>query len=77
MIRINTQEAKTRLSYLLAAVEERDETVVICRAGRPVAELRRFSTHTDPLQPHPVLGQVVFLEDPVQPLDSDDWQELL
>lgn len=35
---INVQEAKTRLSELLARVE-RGEQVVIARAGRPVAEL--------------------------------------
>ena len=40
MITVNTHEAKTKLSSLLAAVEERGEAVVICRNGKPVAELR-------------------------------------
>lgn len=35
---MNVQEAKTRLSELLARVE-RGEAVVIARAGRPVARL--------------------------------------
>lgn len=35
---VNVQEAKTRLSELLARVE-RGEQVVIARAGRPVAQL--------------------------------------
>ncbi|MDR3360833.1 MAG: type II toxin-antitoxin system prevent-host-death family antitoxin [Bifidobacteriaceae bacterium] len=35
---VNVQEAKTRLSGLLALVE-RGETVVIARRGQPVAEL--------------------------------------
>lgn len=36
---VNVLEAKTRLSQLLKAVEA-GETVVIARAGKPVAELR-------------------------------------
>ena len=34
-------EAKTRLSELVKAVEERNETVGLCRDGREVAEIRR------------------------------------
>jgi antitoxin (DNA-binding transcriptional repressor) of toxin-antitoxin stability system len=41
MITVNMHEAKTRLSELVRAVEERDETVVLCRDGREVAEIRR------------------------------------
>ncbi len=41
MITVNMHEAKTRLSELVKAVEERDETVVLCRDGREVAEIRR------------------------------------
>lgn len=36
---INVQDAKTRLSELLRRVEA-GESVVIARAGRPIAELR-------------------------------------
>lgn len=39
MIKINTAEAKTRLSYYLERVEE-GETVVVCRRNIPVAEIR-------------------------------------
>ncbi len=38
MVTVNVQEAKTRLSELLARVE-RGEDVVIARSGRPVARL--------------------------------------
>lgn len=41
MITVNMHEAKTRLSELVKAVEERNETVVLCRDGRTVAEIRR------------------------------------
>ena len=39
MIKINTAEAKARLSYYLERVEE-GETVVVCRRNVPVAEIR-------------------------------------
>lgn len=39
---VNVQEAKTRLSELLARVE-RGENVLIARAGRPVAHLSAVS----------------------------------
>jgi antitoxin (DNA-binding transcriptional repressor) of toxin-antitoxin stability system len=41
MITVNMHDAKTRLSELVKAVEERNETVVLCRNGREVAEIRR------------------------------------
>ena len=74
MLMVNTHEAKTKLSALLATVEESGEVVTICRNGKPVAELRRPSTASiDPLKQHPELGPIVFLEDPTAPLDPDDW----
>ncbi len=44
MIQVNTHEAKTRLSALLAAIEDQGETVVICRNRKPVAEIRAISS---------------------------------
>ena len=41
MITVNMHEAKTRLSELVKAVEEQNETVILCRDGREVAEIRR------------------------------------
>jgi antitoxin (DNA-binding transcriptional repressor) of toxin-antitoxin stability system len=41
MVTVNTHEAKTRLSALLALVEQKGEKILICRHGRPVAELSR------------------------------------
>ena len=41
MITVNMHDAKTRLSELVKAVEERNETVILCRDGREVAEIRR------------------------------------
>lgn len=54
-------EAKTRLSELVRAVEERDETVVLCRDGHEVA-------------PDPRL-RVEFAKgySPTEPLSEDEW----
>ena len=73
MIRVNTHEAKTRLSELLSKVERKHETVVICRSGVPVAELLPWRKTCDPLRQHPKLKKVVFHEDPSLPLSEDDW----
>jgi prevent-host-death family protein len=76
MITVNTHEAKSRLSELLAAVEK-DETVVIRRNGVPVAKLVPFRENTiDPLTPHPEL-KVAFAPgfDPMEPADESEWPE--
>jgi antitoxin (DNA-binding transcriptional repressor) of toxin-antitoxin stability system len=75
MITVNTHEAKTQLSALLRAVEESNETVLICRNGKPVAEVRR-PTHAarDPLKADPSLA-VVLHYDPTEPLTEDEWPE--
>jgi prevent-host-death family protein len=48
---VNTHEAKTQLSRLIAAVRAGDE-VVICQAGKPVARLAAF----EPVRKKPRLG---------------------
>ncbi len=50
MVHVNTHRAKSTLARLLAAVEEHDGVVVICRNGKPIAELRRVlpPVHDDP-----------------------------
>jgi prevent-host-death family protein len=73
MLSVNTHEAKTRLSELLARVEAGGEQVLICRSGKPVAELVPWRGVTDPLRQDPQLRRVVFHEDPSLPLDEEDW----
>ena len=75
MIIVNTHEAKSRLSALLAAVEERGESVRICRNGKPVAELRPIAVVKDPFQQDPELAGAQFLEDPSLPLKPEDWPD--
>ena len=71
---INVHDAKTNFSSLLAGLETNGETIVICRNGRPVADLvphRRASR----IKPHPVLGKIKIDYDPVEPLTNDEWPE--
>lgn len=75
VVTVNIHEAKTNLSKLLVRVEEDDEIVVICRNGKPIAELRRLTAAADPLAIHAELGGVVFHEDPTAPLDPEDWPD--
>ena len=75
MIGVNIHEAKSQLSALLAEVENKGEVVIICRNGKPVAELRRVAESPDPLLRDPTLGPVVFHRDPTEPLDAEDWPE--
>ena len=78
MITINTHEAKTKLSALLTAVQEHGEVVLICRNGKPVAELRQPSqaspiSHSR-LTPDPVLaGRILY--DPTEPATDDEWPQ--
>ena len=47
---------------------------LICRNGKPIAELRRAKEeHRDPLRSDPELAGVVFHENPAAPLDPEDW----
>lgn len=77
MITVNTHEAKSKLSALLAAVEERGETVIICRNGKPAAELRAITpVARSRLTPDPSL-RVVFAPgfDPTEGASEEEWPE--
>jgi antitoxin (DNA-binding transcriptional repressor) of toxin-antitoxin stability system len=77
MISVNTHEAKTRLSELLTQIEMKKETVVICRNGKPVAELIPWHKAMDPLRQDSQLKEVVFHEDPSLPLSENEWPDTL
>jgi len=78
MVRVDMHEAKSRLSELVRAVEERNETVVLCRDGVEVAEIRRRPARRwlRDLTPDPRL-KVTFSPgyDPTEPLTDDEWPE--
>lgn len=76
MIEVNTHEAKSKLSALLTAVEKQDETVVICRAGKPIAELRAVSSrNTALIPPHSDLQPIYVSSDfdPTDHISEGDW----
>ena len=78
MITVNMHEAKTRLSELVKAVEERNETVVLCRDGREVAEIRRRvkRRRTRNLRPDPrFLVELAPGYHPTEPLTADEWPD--
>lgn len=76
MITVNMHEAKTRLSELVKAVEERNEVVVLCRDGHEVAEIRRRGRRRQArdLTPEPRF-RVEFAHgyQPDEPLSDDEW----
>jgi antitoxin (DNA-binding transcriptional repressor) of toxin-antitoxin stability system len=79
MITVNMHEAKTRLSELVKAVEERNETVVLCRDGREVAEIRRIGRRRlRDLAPEQRFRVTVAAGyGPDEPLAEDEWPDAL
>ena len=80
MISVNMHEAKTRLSELVKAVEEKNEIVVLCRDGREIAEIRpRAKRRTvRQLKPSPGL-HVKYTKGyrPDEPLTETEWPPAL
>jgi antitoxin (DNA-binding transcriptional repressor) of toxin-antitoxin stability system len=78
MLTVNTHEAKTKLSALLMAVEQKGETVIVCRDGRPIAELHAVSPRRKHALP-PVSKKLmpVLNYDPTETAAEDEWPEEL
>jgi antitoxin (DNA-binding transcriptional repressor) of toxin-antitoxin stability system len=74
---VNIHEAKTTLSALLVEVEEKGEIVVICRNGKPVAELRAVTRRGGRLATRADTAAIVFHEAPTAPLRPDEWGDLV
>jgi len=74
MTTVNIHEAAASFPTLLAAVEEKGETVLICRDGRPVAQMQAAK----PLQRSRLVGdpslRVTLAPgyDPIEPLREDE-----
>jgi prevent-host-death family protein len=71
---VNLHEAKTKLAALLAEIEKTGERVIICRYGKPVADLIPHRKRSR-LEPHPVMSNVRIDYDPTEPLPEDEWRE--
>ena len=75
MRKLNIHEAKTKLSAVLSEVEEKGETFLICRSGKPVAELIPYRPRNR-LGYHPVLSNITIGYDPVEELSEEEWGEV-
>jgi antitoxin (DNA-binding transcriptional repressor) of toxin-antitoxin stability system len=73
--KVNMLDAKTRLSQLVAAAE-RGETVLLCRDGDPVVELRPIPSGVDRTRfDTSDLGPAVGREQALSPVSPDDWAD--
>lgn len=77
MLTVNLSEAKRRFSALVKAVEEDGETVVLCRRGKPVAEivpLTKRKAFRRNLTPDPTLRPILAPGyAPTEPASEDEW----
>lgn len=71
---LNVHQAKTNLSGVLREVEIRGETFLICRNGKPVADLIPHTTRKRTI-PHPVMRKIQINYDPTEPLSKEDWPQ--
>jgi prevent-host-death family protein len=72
MIMVNVHEAKTNLSRLLSQVETRGEPVLICRDGKPVADLVPHQPFKRNMKPHPQMSKIKINYDPAEPLTAEE-----
>ncbi len=75
MQELNVHEAKTKLSSLLMEVEQKGASFLICRNGKPIAELIPHKKRSR-LDYHPVLSKIAIDYDPVEELSRDEWGEV-
>ena len=74
MVSVSIHEAKTSLSSLVRAVEQRGEKVIITRHGYPVAELvpvsrgKRTKLHSE-------VKDIQINYDPVSPT-TEEWEDV-
>jgi len=77
MVTVNMHEAKTRLSSLIANVEKKHEIIILCRKGKPVAEIIPLRKKRSKffLKPHPILSGIKINYDPTEPLSNEELPE--
>jgi len=75
MRQLNVHEAKTNLSAVLMAVEQKGETFLICRNGKPIAELVPHKK-INRLAYHPFLSNIQINYNPVEDVSDEEWGEI-
>jgi antitoxin (DNA-binding transcriptional repressor) of toxin-antitoxin stability system len=71
---VNVHDAKTHFSSLLADIEARGTSFVICRNGHPVAELVPHRP-VDRLAPDKKLGKIRIRYNPVEEISEKNWPQ--
>jgi antitoxin (DNA-binding transcriptional repressor) of toxin-antitoxin stability system len=72
MIKVNIHEAKTKLSAILAEVEQKGEHVLICRYNVPIAELSPVKQKKRSI-PASELRDITFIVPPEEPTE-EEWE---
>lgn len=68
----NIHETKSKLSSILIDIEKSGERVIICRNGKPIADLVPHKRKTR-LKTDPFLSQVKIKCDLTEPLTEKEW----
>ena len=71
---VNIHEAKTNLSSVLKEIETHGETFLICRNGKPVADLVPHN-RKNRTAPHSVMSKIQINYDPTETLSENEWPE--
>jgi antitoxin (DNA-binding transcriptional repressor) of toxin-antitoxin stability system len=69
---VNVHDAKTGLSRLLAEIEKSGKRIVICRSGKPVADLVPHR-HEVSMAADKKLGAIKVKYDPTEEASETDW----
>ena len=72
---VNIHEAKSKLSHILAQIEKNGKPFLICRNGKPVAELVPY-TKPSRLAYDPVLRDIQIGYDPTEDMSESEWGEI-
>ena len=73
MSTVTEKEAKAQLPKLLAQIEKSGQPIVICRDGKPVADLVPHRVVKRNLKPDPILSTIVIKCDLTEPLSEKAW----
>lgn len=73
MSTVTEKEAKAQLPKLLAQIEKSGQPIVICRNGKPVADLVPHRVVKRNMKAHPVMGKITINYDPTEPLSEAEW----
>ncbi len=70
---VTEKEAKAKFPALLAKVEKSGQPIVICRDGKPVADLVPHRVVKRNMKPHPVMSKIKINYDPTEDLTEEEW----